>query len=393
MKKNILFLIAGLSVMGIIFAGGFFYYNSFNKSDSKNNLQTPNIITKAKQKENDNQFLIAGWIPDWGSVQGLQSIRQNGDMLDSVSPVWYYLNKDGTLKNKTPSNSQQIIEEARNKNIEILPSIASFDHEELTPVLQNNLDQHVENILAEVNNNNFDGIDIDYESIKLSDQEKFFEFLEKLSAGIKQREKRLTIAVLPKWGEDKYLSLIETRQVQDYARIAPLVDEIRLMTYDYTGGGSEFPGPIAPLNWLKEVIDYADSKADISKFSLGVHLYSYEKWVEVPDVQNNLGFDDPMLQFKTDFTKQGKGKIPSRSYTFDVVGRVLSDYEGITEEYEGEKIFKYSKVNNTTKILENRFLVYVDKQGIQDRIDLAKNKGLKGVTFWRLGGEGELIRS
>jgi spore germination protein YaaH len=29
---------------------------------------------------------------------------------------------------------------------------------------------------------------------------------------------------------------------------------------------------------------------------------------------------------------------------------------------------------------------------VQARIDLAKKYGLKGVSFWRLGGEGELLK-
>jgi Predicted glycosyl hydrolase len=51
------------------------------------------------------------------------------------------------------------------------------------------------------------------------------------------------------------------------------------MAYDYTSASTLYPGPIGPLNWIEQVMQYALTKAEPQKFVLGVHLYSYEKWV------------------------------------------------------------------------------------------------------------------
>jgi len=63
------------------------------------------------------------------------------------------------------------------------------------------------------------------------------------------------------------------------------------------------------------------------------------------------------------------------------------------ETFQGEKIFKYTKTNSKTDTLENRVLVFIDPQGVQQRLDLAKQYKLKGVIFWQLGGANELIQS
>jgi len=38
-------------------------------------------------------------------------------------------------------------------------------------------------------------------------------------------------------------------------------------------------------------------------------------------------------------------------------------------------------------------LVFIDPQGVQQRLDLAKQYKFKGVIFWQLGGANELLQS
>jgi spore germination protein YaaH len=381
-KKTLISLISGAVVIGVVLGLGIYGFNSAKSQTSE----------AADSNSSTNKVVI--WIPDWGTDAGLATIKYNSDFLDSVSPVWYEANPDGSLKNKEPKNKAEMVTLIRDRKLELIPSIASFDHEILTPILQTqtNLDRHVSDIVNLVKTNNYDGIDIDYESTKLTDKDKYFEFLKKLSEGLKKDQKRLTVAVIPQWGETDYPSFKETRKVQDWAEIAKYADEIRIMTYDYTSGGSQYLGPIAPIDWQESVIKYGLTKADKSKLSLGIHLYSYEKWIEVKDATKNPGFDVPALKFETDFRKTGQSDITSRSYTFETVSKILKDYPGTSAQYQGETLYRYSKPNNDTGILENRLMVYIDQKGVQARIDLAKKYGLKGIAFWRLGAEGELLK-
>jgi len=364
-----------------------------NTQDQTEISQTEPEIATTNQTSN---LTISGWIPTWAYASGYSTLEKNISKFDSVSPVWYEVLADGSLKEIKPKNSQQLLALARSKGVKVIPSIAMFDHNLFSQVLQNptNLANHVNSIYSTVMNNGYDGIDLDYESTKLQDKDKYFELLENLSTKLKAQNKILTVTVLAKWGEGVvYPYLPQTRQVQDWSKIAKYADEIRIMAYDYTSASALYPGPIGPLDWIEKVIQYALTKAEPEKFVLGIHLYSYERWVEVANTQDDLGFNHPKLQFKASYLENETGTETARSYTFDTVKQIINSNSGTLETFQGENIFRYTKTNPRTSILENRVLVFIDPKGVQQRLDLAKKYKLKGVVFWQLGGADELLES
>jgi len=324
-------------------------------------------------------FIFGGWIPNWGMDKGLKSLDQNKAIINEISPVWYYVNKDGTLQNKRNAQSTQLEKLAIDNNIQIIPAIALFDHEIFTPILTNEstIDAHVNAIIKEVETYNYAGIDLDYESTKLDDKDNYFIFLEKLSKELHSRNKILYVTVLPKWTDLKvYASLPETRQVQDWSEISKYADKIRIMAYDYTYSKSVYPGPIAPLDWIEDILKYANTKADNDQFILGLHLYAYEWYSDTP---TDLAFQPDISDDDFDSDKT------ARSYTYDTVLSALKKYSGENTEYQGEQIFTYEKNG------EYRKLIYIDPAGLQQRVDLAKTYGLSGVVFWRYGGDVDLV--
>jgi spore germination protein YaaH len=64
---------------------------------------------------------------------------------------------------------------------------------------------------------------------------------------------------------------------QDYAAIGRVADQVRLMGYDYHWNSSP-AGPIAPVSWIRAVLQYAKTQIPPSKIVLGVPLYGYD-WV------------------------------------------------------------------------------------------------------------------
>ncbi len=384
-------------LLSLISVGAYAYVTYFDEETiMQRELEAEWISKKEAKKEQNKDLNVGGWVPDWASTSGLESLQNNNQLFDNFSPVWYEIQEDGGLLNKVPKNYEEVILYARNHGIEIIPSIALFDHETLTSVLQSeeNLDRHIDEIYKVVTENNFDGIDLDYESTKLSDKDKYFELLERLDSRFEPEEKKLVVTVLPKWGDEvEYLSLKETREVQDWSLISYYADEIRIMAYDYTYIMSKNPGPIAPLEWVEEIIKYGISKVDSKKLTLGIHLYSYEWWEEVPEGEEDEGFQVEDLQFVPDYNKNGAAESANRSYSYLIVQKVLDQYDGELQEYQGEKIYRYSKVNDDTRIFENRVLVYIDDQGVQDRINLAKEYNLRGVSFWRLGADGNILNN
>jgi len=109
----------------------------------------------------------------------------------------------------------------------------------------------------------FDGVQVDFESISRDDAEAFFGFLADLKAAL-PAGKKLSIAIPAR-----------TRLVADayeYSRIAAIVDRMVVMAYDEHWSGSS-PGPVASLPWCAKVANYARSVVDAGKLIMGLPLY------------------------------------------------------------------------------------------------------------------------
>lgn len=338
---------------------------------------TPILTTKPVAKPLEYNT----WIPSWGSESGINSLRNNqsnNPEFGTISPVWYEIKEDGSLLIKYPANRNEIIAIVKEQKSKLIPAIAMFDHELFTKVLQNNesFQRHISAIVNTVKDNNYDGIDLDYESTKLSDKEKYFEFISTLSSKLKEIDKELVVTVVAKWGDDiTYPSLKETRQVQDWRRIAEYASEIRLMAYDYTFINASLPGPIAPLDWVKQVVDYALTQAEASKFSLGIALYSY-RW-ETTALNQDFNY---IVNFMHNTTGGNASALQ-----YNQVKNILSENAGQRSNYEAESLYIYNKDD------KKYAMTYFSPADIKARVDLAKEAGLKSVTFWRIGNEADQL--
>jgi spore germination protein YaaH len=360
------------------------------EEQGQNNADDTEITPVAKE-----DFVVSGWIPDWGSPAGLASLKANDDLLTNISPVWYEVAEDGSIKDKTPANSKQIIAAAQSSQIEITPTVASFDHNILSKVFQDEavFNRHLDQLKQIAARPEFAGIDLDYESTKLADKDQFYKLLDLLSKDLKAKGKRLIFTALAQWGDTiSYKSLRETRQVQNWAKISEYADEIRVMAYDYTSPKALQPGPIAPYSWVKEVLEYAREEGVISKLVLGIHLYSYEWYMESSEYQQKKadGIDPLAFSENSDFNLP-ISKTSARSYTYDTVKKLVGSLSELPTERDGEMTVRFMRQNPQTKKNEERILVYTTPAATKAKVDLARSQGAKGVVFWRLGGDEDLL--
>ncbi len=328
---------------------------------------------------------ISGWVPSWASVTGLQTIDQNPGLFDSISPVWYEVNSDGSLRTKYPSNKTQLLSTLNKMDIDTIPTVALFDHELFSKILNSdaNTQRHIDSIVKIVEDNDFTGIDLDYESIKLSDKEQYLDFIESLSAELHERNKILVVTVLAKWGEDiMYSYKPETREVQDWSVISQYADQVRIMAYDFTHSSDDYPGPIGPTAWIEQILEYAKRTMPPQKTVLGIHLYAYE-WYQAENSRD--GLDIVVDPNGNPNTKDNT----ARAYTYQTVKSILQN-TGELSRFQDEGIFFYSKINNSNGVSERRALVFIDDMGVESRQKLAQKYGINGIVFWRLGEEGDI---
>lgn len=131
--------------------------------------------------------------------------------------------------------------------------------------LKNNL---VETILT----HGFQGVDIDFEYILAEDRDAFTDFVRYIRESVNALGYPVSVALAPKTSADQPGLLY---QGKDYAALGAVSDYVLLMTYEW---GYKYGPPmaVAPINKVREVLDYAVSVIPEGKILLGISNYGYD---------------------------------------------------------------------------------------------------------------------
>ncbi len=290
------------------------------------------------------------WAP-YASVLEQQTLRDNKDLIGEVNFAWYEVREGGKIEGSV--QSKEAVEAARAAGLRVVPSIANagFSRENALAAIGEPAQRtrHVQELVQLVRQNGFDGIDIDYESLQAEDREPFSRFIEELAAALHAEGKLLSIAVHPKtddrgtWGGP---------QAQDWQRLGAAVDEFKIMTYDYHWSTSP-AGPIAPIEWVDQVLSYAATVVPPEKTYMGVHFYGYD-WID----------------------NQAEG-LEWRQ----VMKTVAGEGAAVQRDASNEAWFTYDDGRHT--------VYFADALTVRTRLEriFASHPNLAGIAIWRLGGE------
>ena len=291
-----------------------------------------------------------------GSDDSLPSLKKHTDVLNEVYPLWYHVKADGSLKEEP---NQEAINVAKKNKVKILPLINVVPSQDTILRDQAARDKTIANIVRVVKQNNYDGVNIDFEFIPTTGQQDFrvdrkemTEFMKLLNQQLKKMGKETHMCVLPHVGVSPEMS-----GVYDYAGLAPYVDKVTLMCYDHSQAGSP-PGPLAPFSWVEQNIKTATKQGfKPSQICLGVATYGYD-W---PSGQTG-GFSAP---------------------TKDIMQRVsMKGYDLKWSSSYNEPYYSYTGDNG-----EKREVWFENAATLQTKIDLVKKYNLAGICIWRLGFE------
>lgn len=109
----------------------------------------------------------------------------------------------------------------------------------------------------------FDGLQIDFESVRSQDRDAFLSFLRDIRSRLP--EGKIFSVCVP-------ARTVEKKDAYPYAEIAKIADRVLVMAYDeHWRTGS--PGAIASLPWCKKVCAFAQKNIPPEKLILGLPLY------------------------------------------------------------------------------------------------------------------------
>ena len=149
-----------------------------------------------------------------------------------------------------------------------------FNNNLISAILNNASAQ--ENLLSQlvsiVQSKGFQGIDIDFEFILPEDKNAFVDFVSNVHDVFNPLGYPVSVALAPKTSDDQKGLLYEGK---DYGQLGQVADNVLLMTYEwgYTYGP---PMAVAPVNKVREVVEYAINKIPHEKINLGIPNYGYD---------------------------------------------------------------------------------------------------------------------
>jgi len=326
------------------------------------------------------------WAPYWTLDRTNAEFGGRVDSLREVSPFWYRVNSAAEIvqdPNAPGAATEEFIGRLRRSDTKIIPSVMDYlPAGGMAAVLADPVSRrtHVEALVDFVVAGDFDGVDLDYEQFAFADDRStwettsvhWIEFLTELSTELRARDLTLTVSVPPIYDAER--TATSGYWVYDYAAMAEVVDNIRIMAYDFSTATA---GPIAPLEFVQRAVDGATAAvSDRSRLVLGIPVYGYN-W---PVAAVGTCPDDA----------PGRTTVTTRS-VHDLLDR--RGGEPVRNDSTGEWTFDYELVveGDETSCVQQREVHYVDGDGAVERIEIARRAGFGGVALWALGYEDEPV--
>lgn len=130
----------------------------------------------------------------------------------------------------------------------------------------------IDNIVANMQEKGYRGLDIDFEFVLPEDKDNFINFIQNVKNRLSPLGLLTMVALAPKTSGEMVGLLYEAH---DYPAIGAIADYVLLMTYEW---GYTFGPPMAtaPLNNVRKVLEYGISVIPREKILMGIPNYAYD---------------------------------------------------------------------------------------------------------------------
>ena len=209
------------------------------------------------------------------------------------------------------------------------------------------------NLLSTLLEKGFQGVDIDFEYILPEDRIPFADFVAQTREFLSPYGFHVSVALAPKTSDSQQGVLYEGK---DYALLGSAADSVLLMTYEwgYTYGP---PMAVAPINKVREVVDYAVTRIAPAKIDLGIP---------------NYGYDWPLPYVRGTSAAKVIGNVEAVQIAASAGVPIQFD------EVAMSPFFRYEKDG-----LEHE-VWFEDVRSIREKFSLLQAYGLRGMGYWQI---------
>jgi spore germination protein YaaH len=252
---------------------------------------------------------------------------------------------------------------ARARGVKVLPR---FNCQRTTVLHQILTDPNLrrawlDGMVALVQQNGYDGVNVDFEAGAAADRAGMTSFITELASRLHGIGKLLSVAVSAKIRDEPNHP---RSTFYDYAALSQQADWIFVMCWGYHWTTSG-PGALDDFEWMGRVMNYVDTMPQHARFVLGLQLY---------------GIDWP---------NGGGARNPGVALEYSAIQALLAQTGAQTSR---DALSNSPHFSYTDAMGIHHDVWYSDATTTGDRIALARQHGL-GIGFWRLGDEDQRIWS
>ncbi|WP_255298574.1 glycosyl hydrolase family 18 protein [Brevibacillus dissolubilis] len=293
-----------------------------------------------------------------GDKTSYNSLYNYNSYLNEVSTMTFDVTTTGAIAGTVPADGVSL---ANSKGVKAYAAVSNhgaggaFDKDLARKVITDPVVRQttINNILNLVKNNNYRGVNIDFEDMYASDRPSYTQFISELATTMRANGFSTIVSVMAKTSDSPTSAWVGTF---DYAALGQAADKIQVMTYDENGPWGA-PGPVASKPWVEKVIQYTVSQIPSTKVLIGLPAYGYD-WN----------------------TTAGTGK----AVTWKSMPNLISS-TGATPQWDAtaqSPYFTYKATDGTSHTVW-----YENSESIKVKTKLVNQYNLGGVSVWRMGLE------
>ncbi|NOX18315.1 MAG: hypothetical protein GXO87_08545, partial [Chlorobi bacterium] len=337
-------------------------FEKYSKLFSARKETGSSAVPVSDLKPKEREYAVFGYLPFW-ELNEINDDYLRFDILTHIALFAFEAEDDGTLTPPYYWPWNDVINQSHINGVKVVMTVVNFDAPTINKFLHDDeLSQTLrENIWQVINENNLDGVNVDFEAMYNSDEgEPVNNFMSDLSAYLKTQNENLEISFAApaiNWNDD-----------WNFDGLAEACDYIFIMGYDFYGSWSDVTGPVSPLtggeynvNLQRTIYDdyWSVVQTAPDKLILGVPYYGAE-WTCEDDGENSN-----VVEF-----------IDNLKY--QTIKNVYSDYPpNWSDEYQVPWLAWEDSTWNQ--------IWFDNDSSLALKYDLVLDNRLKGAGMWALG--------